>query len=213
MFFILPFEEGRPPKKFPLANLSLIAANIYVFFNTALSPSFESIVRHHGFVPAHPHLRDIFSSMFLHAGLGHLLGNMYFLYIFGDNVEDRLGRLKYLVVYFLCGFGAVLTQTLADPTSHLPLIGASGAISGICALYMVLFPWNKMRLRVFFLIFPLFSFPARAFFVVGIWFLEQYFMATVSSPETGGVAFWAHVGGFLTGILLFAFVSRKKSLA
>jgi len=214
MFFILPTEEGRPPKRTPLTNLLLIGTNVYVFFHLAFSPSFERIVRHYGFVSAHPSLRDVFSSMFLHAGLAHLIGNMYFLYIFGDNVEDRLGRLKYLWVYLLSGCGAIFVQYLADPSSTLPLIGASGAISGVCALYMVMFPWNRMRLRFFFLIFPLFSIPTRAFFVVGFWFLEQYFMATLSPADAGGVAFWAHVGGFLTGILLFPLVNpRKKTLS
>lgn len=204
--FILPIDDSRPPKHFPLVNILLIALNTYIFFKTASSPYFERILWRHGFVPAHPHLADAVSSMFLHAGLLHLLGNMYFLWVFGDNVEDRLGKATYLAAYFLSGFGAVFLQYTVDPHSTLPLIGASGAISGVCALYMVMFPWNKMRLQFFFLIFPIFSIPVRAFFVVGFWFLEQYLMATFSSPDQGGVAFWAHVGGFLTGLALFPFL-------
>jgi membrane associated rhomboid family serine protease len=213
MFFVLPIEEGRPPKRFPLVNILLILVNIYVFFKTALLPNFEQFVFEYGFIPAHPHFQDVFSSLFLHAGLGHLIGNMYFLYVFGDNVEDRLGKLTYLLTYFLCGFGAAYLQYTMDPHSTIPMIGASGAISGVCALYMVMFPWQKMRLQFFFLIFPIFSIPARAIFVVGFWFLEQYFMASASaSSALGGVAFWAHVGGFLTGIMAFPFVysSNKK---
>ena len=206
MFFFLPVQEGNPPKKLPLANILLAGLNIYVFWKTAFRPDFGRIVWHDGFVPAHPHLRTIFSSMFLHAGLLHLVGNMYFLYVFGDNVEDRLGRLRYLVAYLLAGLGACGLQYSMDPHSTLPLLGASGAISGICALYMLMFPWQKMRLQFFFILFPIFSIPTRAFFVVGIWFLEQYFMAANSDPSMGGVAFWAHVGGFLTGILLFPFL-------
>lgn len=210
MFFFLPVQEGNPPKKFPLVNVLLIMLNCYIFFKTAMRPSFEKIIWHYGFTPAHPHFKDVFSSMFLHANLLHLIGNMYFLYVFGDNVEDRLGHFNYLLAYFLSGLGACYLQYMVDPHSTLPLVGASGAISGICALYMVLFPWQKMRLQFFFLIFPIFSIPARAFFVVGFWFLEQYFMATLSDPHMGGVAFWAHVGGFLTGILLFPFLRPSK---
>lgn len=212
MFFFLPVQEGNPPKKFPLANVLLILINTYIFFKTAFRPSFERIVLHYGFVPAHPHFNAVFSSMFLHANLLHLIGNMYFLYVFGDNVEDRMGRFRYLLAYFLSGLGACYLQYSVDPLSHLPLIGASGAISGVCALYMMMFPWQKMRLQFFFLIFPIFSIPARAFFVVGFWFLEQYFMAAYSDPSMGGVAFWAHVGGFLTGIVLaFLLIPSKKS--
>jgi len=135
---------------------------------------------------------------------------MYFLYVFGDNVEDRLGKFKYLLAYFLSGFGAVFLQYTMAPHSNIPMIGASGAISGICALYMTMFPWHKMRLQFFFILFPLFSIPARAFFVVGIWFLEQYLMATMVPAAAGGVAFWAHVGGFMTGIALFPFLYEAK---
>ena len=191
----------------------MIAANGWIFLNTATSPAFEQVVWRHGFIPAHPHFRDILSSMFLHAGWAHLIGNMYFLYVFGDNVEDRLGKIFYLAVYFICGFGAVFLQYTMDPRSVLPMIGASGAISGVCALYMLMFPWQKMRLHFFFLIFPLFSIPMRAFFLVGLWFLAQYWMATTADPGMGGVAFWAHVGGFLTGILLFLLAGRKKDRA
>lgn len=214
MFYFLPVQEGNPPKKFPLANVLLITVNTFVFFKTAMQPAFDRIVIHYGFVPANPHLSNVISSMFLHAGFLHLIGNMYFLYVFGDNVEDRMGRVRYLAAYFLSGIGACALQYFVDPISRLPLVGASGAISGICALYMLMFPWQKMRLQFFFIIFPIFSIPARAFFVVGFWFLEQYWMAALSNPALGGVAFWAHVGGFLTGILLFALlVPAKKARA
>ena len=210
MFFFLPVQEGNPPKKFPLMNVLLIGLNFYVFAKTFFRLDFERIVWHYGFVPAHPHFSTVISSMFLHAGFLHILGNMYFLYVFGDNVEDRMGRLKYLVGYLISGFGACYLQYSVDPNSHYPLVGASGAISGICAFYMLMFPWQKMRLQFFFIIFPIFSIPARAFFVVGIWFLEQYLMAAHSDPAMGGVAFWAHVGGFLTGIALYPFLSSGK---
>lgn len=208
--FILPVQEGNPPKKFPFVNLGLIALNFYVFFRTFFRPDFERIVGLYGFVPHHPELKAVLSSMFLHAGFPHILGNMYFLYVFGDMVEARIGRINYLVAYLVSGLGACYLQYAVDPHSTIPLVGASGAISGICALYMVYFPWQRMRLQFFFFIFPIFGIPARAFFVVGFWFFEQYWMAVTSNVHAGGVAFWAHVGGFLTGLALLLFVTPKK---
>ena len=210
--FILPTQEGNPPKKFPLVNLTLIALNFYVFFRTFFRPDaqFERLVELYGFVPRHPELKAVLTSMFMHAGIAHILGNMYFLYVFGDMVESRIGKANYLIAYLVSGLGACYLQYAVDPRSAIPLVGASGAISGICALYMVYFPWQKMRLQFFFLIFPIFSIPARAFFVVGIWVAEQYLMAVSSDPRMGGVAFWAHVGGFLTGLALLFFVTPKK---
>jgi membrane associated rhomboid family serine protease len=202
MFFVLPVEDGKPAKRFPLANWVLIGLNCYYFYKSMMLPNFEAYVWHHGFIPAHPYPRDILTSMFLHAGLIHLLGNMYFLYVFGEKVEDRLGAFRYVIAYLLSGFGAAWVQYSVNPHSAIPMIGASGAISGICALYMIFFPWQKMRLQFFFLIFPIFSIPARAFFVVGFWFLEQYLLAAGSPVNQGGVAFWAHVGGFFSGMLL-----------
>jgi|SRR5579859_5627950 len=210
MFFVLPVDEGKPEKKFPLANISLILLNSFFFFKTATQYSFEKIIKTHGFVPAHPHFQDVVSSMFLHAGLAHLIGNMYFLYVFGNRVEARLGKGLFLLAYFLSGFGAVYAQWYVSPHSTLPLVGASGAISGICALFMLYFPWEKMRWQFFFLIFPIFSIPTRGWIVMGLWFIEQYFMATVSPVNAGGVAFWAHVGGFLTGAVLFPFMPSAK---
>lgn len=202
--FILPVEDGKPAKRFPLINLLLIGLNCYFFYETFMRPDFDTFIWRQGFIPAHAHLRTALSSMFLHANPLHLLGNMYFLYVFGHKVEDRLGPLRYLLAYLLAGFGAIFVQYSVSPHSTIPMIGASGAISGICALYMVFFPWQKMRLQFFFLVFPIFSIPARAFFVVGFWFLEQYFLAAYSPVNQGGVAFWAHVGGFFTGLLLSA---------
>ncbi len=211
MFWFLPVQEGNPPRQFPLANVLLITLNFYVFFKTISRRSFDHIVSQYGFTPAHPHFQNVISSMFLHAGFAHILGNMYFLYVFGDKVEERLGKVNYLIAYLLSGFGACYLQYSVDPHSTLPLVGASGAISGICALYMVMFPWQKMRLQFFFIVFPIFSIPVRAVLVVGVWFLEQYFMAIASNPMMGGVAFWAHVGGFLTGLVLFAFMDSGKN--
>jgi len=208
--FILPVEEGHPTRRFPLVNVLLIVANVWVFLKTAIHPAYERLVLTHGFIPAAPTLPDVATSMFLHGGLAHLAGNMYFLYVFGDNVEDRLGRGRFLLFYFLCGLGAVFLQWWHDPFSPVPMIGASGAISGVCALYMLMFPNVPFRWVFFFIVWPLFSIPTNALMVVGLWFAQQYLMA-VWTPATvqGGVAFWAHVGGFATGVLLFAFFTPK----
>jgi membrane associated rhomboid family serine protease len=208
--FILPVEEGNPTRRFPLVNVLLIAANVWIFFRTLLGDAPHDIVLARGFVPARPEASDVLTSMFLHGGLAHLAGNMYFLYVFGDNVEDRLGKARYLLFYLLCGTGAVAAQWWHDPFSTVPMIGASGAISGVCALYMLMFPGVPFRWVFFFLVWPVLSIPSNALMVVGLWFVQQYLMAvwTPISVE-GGVAFWAHVGGFVTGVVLYVLLGPK----
>ncbi|HET9868937.1 MAG TPA: rhomboid family intramembrane serine protease [bacterium] len=210
---MLPVEEGNRLKRFPWVNVALIAVNCFVFFHLALSGGAgQREALRYAFTAAHPSLLTAVTSMFLHGGILHLLGNMYFLYVFGDHLEDRLGRAAYLGAYLLSGLGAVFLQYSVDPHSHIPLLGASGAISGVCALYMLMFPWQKMRWQFFFLVFPIFSVPSRAIFVVGLWFLEQYLFASFGgNAEAGGVAFWAHVGGFLTGVALFPFLAAPPA--
>jgi membrane associated rhomboid family serine protease len=207
--FILPIEEDHPTRRFPWVNLSLIAANLYFFLATATRSDLQQVVYQYGFTPAQLEIGDVITSMFLHAGWGHLLGNMYFLFVFGDNVEDLLGKAKYLLAYSLSGVGAAAFQYALDPHSAIPMVGASGAISGVSALYMLMFPWKKFRLQFFFLIFPLFAIPTRAFFLVGAWAALQFLMAKASAPGLGGVAFWAHLGGFLAGLVLFFLLYRK----
>lgn len=206
MIFVLPVKDSQRRRRFPLMTLILAAANVYIFLKTALRLEFLSILQAYGFVPARPELRDVFSSMFLHANLAHLVGNLYFLYMFGTDVEDRLGRFRYLAVYLLCGAAAVVVQWWHTPFSPVPLIGASGAISGVSGLFLAYYPLARMAWVFFFLVWPLFSIPAPAFLVVGLWFVEQWWMATLSdvfrSEQAGGVAFWAHVGGFLAGFSL-----------
>jgi membrane associated rhomboid family serine protease len=141
-----------------------------------------------------------FSSMFLHGGWFHLIGNMWFLWLFGNNVEDSMGRLRYLAFYLLCGLAAVAAQTLMSPSSVVPMVGASGAISGVMGAYVFLYP----RVRVHMLV-VLFVFITRiavpAYLMIGYWFLLQLLGGAAAQGE-GGVAFWAHVGGFVAGLLL-----------
>jgi membrane associated rhomboid family serine protease len=145
------------------------------------------------------------TSMFLHAGWLHLAGNMLFLYIFGDNVEDRMGHLPYLLFYFVCGIVASLAQFAIHPDSPVPSLGASGAIAGVLAAYLVLFPWAKVKTVIFlFLFFTLVNLPAIV--LIGLWFVLQFFSGVASlatvQQSMGGVAYFAHIGGFITGLLI-----------
>lgn len=153
----------------------------------------------HGFKPALPALDDLFSAMFLHSGVGHLLGNMLFLWIYGDNVEHRLGRVRYLLAYLLTGVAATLGFSLLDPASTLPMIGASGAISGVLGFYFLLFPRNVVRMA-----FVLFPFGLRVFNISARWVLGAYVLIDNVLPlligAASGVAYGAHLGGFIAGV-------------
>ncbi|MCS6801969.1 MAG: rhomboid family intramembrane serine protease [Chloroflexota bacterium] len=158
-------------------------------------------------------LITLFTAMFLHASLGHLLGNLLFLWVFGDNVEHRLGSFLFLVFYVVCGLAATFTQYLTDPTSTIPNLGASGAISGVLGAYFVLFPANLVR--VFIWPFSLFlgTVPIPALVMLGLWFLLQLWggVSEFGQLSTGGVAFWAHVGGFVAGMVLgMPFRGRRR---
>ena len=160
-------------------------------------------------------ISTIFSSMFLHAGWGHLIGNMWFLYLFGDNVEDRFGHFGYLFFYLFCGCVAALTQVFVDSGSHIAMVGASGAISGVLGAYFVFYP--QARIVTLFLL-GIFSRLAEVPAVVflGLWFAMQFFtglssLAITSPTEAGGVAFWAHVGGFVAGFAIAQFMPKPES--
>jgi len=154
----------------------------------------------------------IFTSMFLHGSWMHLLGNMWFLWIFGNNIEDSMGRLRFVVFYLLCGLAAAMGQVLAAPDSVIPMVGASGAISGVMGAYLILFP----KVRVFALV-PLIiiftSISMPAWVMLGYWFLIQFISGLASvGGDKGGVAFWAHVGGFIAGVALVKLFTREDYL-
>ena len=211
---MLPLSDHNPSRTVPVVNYLLIAANVLMFFwELSLGPNIERDLFIVSFVPARfwaaplypPNLIRILISMFLHGGWLHLGGNMLYLWIFGDNIEDRLGHLKYVIFYLLCGLIATLSHALMLPDSRLPSIGASGAIAGVLGAYIVLFP----RARVTTLI-PIFVFitirELPAILVLGLWFVLQFFVGVTSigaAPEaTGGVAVFAHIGGFIAGMIL-----------
>jgi membrane associated rhomboid family serine protease len=230
---MLPLKDDQPSYSTPYVNWFLIGLNILIFlFQATLDPrSSKLLAEQFGEVPSHlaafvagshrytlPQVvLPFFTSMFLHGGWAHVLGNMWFLYIFGDNVEDYLGHFKYLVFYLMSGLIAMGTQVAIYPHSNVPTIGASGAIAGVLGAYLVLYP--RARVLTWFFVFILYI---PAWFVLGEWFVMQFLYGTASlsaaqaGRDLGGVAFWAHVGGFVAGMLmikLFPERSRRSPYA
>jgi membrane associated rhomboid family serine protease len=204
-------------------NVSLIWLNIVVFlYELSLGPQLEPFLRRFGVVPeAMLHGGSplgwvpLFTSMFLHGGWGHILGNLWFLWIFGDNVEDRMGPKRYLVFYLVCGLVANLVHILINPSSTVPTIGASGAISGVLGAYFVLFPYARVMafIPLWFFFFDIVEVPA--FFFLGLWFLMQFYSGLIMLPlsrllQTGGVAWWAHIGGFAAGVVLVKLFCARR---
>ena len=201
----------------------MIGGNLWGFlFELSLPPpALDRFLRVYGFVPARmwsgqyglaASLVTIFVAMFLHAGWLHFGGNMLFLWIFGDNVEDRLGHLRYLLFYLLCGLSASLCHAFFNPASRLPSLGASGAISGVLAAYLFLYP--RARILTLIPIFLFFTTEVPAFLFIVFWFVVQFFSGTaslsVSTPTTGGTAYFAHIGGFVAGIVLLAVLKPPR---
>src|SRR5512146_2825003 len=209
-------DDDSTRRTFPIVTYGLIALNVLIFL-VELGGG-DAFITHWSFVPgrfaANPGTETltIFSSMFMHAGWIHLLGNMLYLYIFGDNVEDRLGHLRYLLFYLLCGLAASLCHAFFNPASRLPSLGASGAISGVLAAYLFLYP--RARILTLVPIFLFFTTEVPAFLFIVFWFVMQFFSGTaslsVSTPTTGGTAYFAHVGGFVAGIVLLALLKPPR---
>ncbi len=215
---MIPLRDINPTRRVPYVTYALIAVNIamfvYQFFELTPTQN-EEFVQRHGVIPYYllsgygPALSTPFTSMFMHGGLAHLISNMWFLHVFGDNVEDALGRLRYVLFYFFTGVAAVVVHASVDPQSQLPLVGASGAISGVLGAYLVLFP--RTRVVTFVPIFFFFELPALVFIL--FWFVMQVFSGcgTLSSTETAGIAFFAHVGGFIAGVSFVVLGGRPRS--
>jgi len=223
---VIPLKDRNPRYSTPFVTVLLIVANALVFlYELSLGPrAGEKFIFTFGMVPARiewaftgPSVTfqaaflPLLTSLFLHGGWLHLIGNMWFLWIFGDNVEDRFGHLRYLLFYLLCGVGAGLAHILFNLNSRIPAVGASGAISGVLGAYLVLFP----RARVLTLI-PLFIFfftvELPALVLLGYWFVIQALsgLGSLAIRTTGGVAWWAHVGGFLLGMALAKPLRRRR---
>jgi membrane associated rhomboid family serine protease len=211
---MLPLKDMNPTRRFPFLTYTLIAINVLVFlWELSLSPAqLEAALTSLSVVPARlsadpfslDSILSVIRSMFFHAGWSHLLSNMLYLYLFGDNVEDRLGRIVYFVLYFGSGFAATMAQVAIDPTSTIVQVGASGAIAGVLGSYLILFPGVRVKGIVPLARIGLWA-EWPAWLVLILWFLVQLFNGTASlGAETsgGGVAFFAHIGGFVFGLIL-----------
>jgi rhomboid family protein len=216
---VIPLRDVIPSRTTPFVTIGIIAANALAFSFELLLPApvRRTFLFQFGMVPATFTWLTLVTSMFLHAGWLHIIGNMWFLWIFGDNVEDRLGHFRYLVFYLLCGVVAGTAQALVSPTSYIPTIGASGAIAGVMGAYFVLYPHSRVLTLIWLFIFvDIIEIPAV--FFLGFWFLMQLFSGAGSIAQAagsqGGVAFWAHVAGFLFGIAgVFVFRRPERQRA
>jgi membrane associated rhomboid family serine protease len=213
---VIPIRDTIRSRTAPVMTVALIVVNVLVFLHEiALGPYLERFVLAYGLIPrrfvywqGNPldplRFLPLFTSMFWHGGWLHLIGNMLYLWIFGDNVEDRLGHLRFLVFYIVAGAAAGITHVVLSPTSNLPTVGASGAIAGVLGAYLVTFPRSRILTLIPIIIFPWFvEIPAVVY--LAFWFLMQLLegVGTLGLPvETGGVAVWAHVGGFVAGVVL-----------
>ena len=221
---MIPLKDKNPSRTFPFVNYLLIAANVVVFFyEISLGQRLDDFIVKYGLV-AHRYFYDVshhiyfvrryvpfLSSMFLHGGWMHIIGNMWFLFIFGDNIEDRLGHGNYFVFYILSGLAAAIVQILSSVNSSVPTIGASGAISGVLGAYLVIFPRAKIVTLI-----PIFFFfdiiDISAFLFIGFWFLMQFVsgIQSLGFDTSGGIAWWAHVGGFVAGILMVPVFKKRE---
>ncbi len=221
---MIPFKDENPITIFPFVTIGLIVVNTVVFFLLVVSPADpvkevmaygaipHFLLTFDGFQPIHPFL-TVITSMFMHGGLLHLGSNMLYLWIFGNNIEDKLGHIRFIIFYLLCGIVAAYSHALSEPSAMIPMIGASGAVAGILGAYLLLFPYAKVHTLIILLFFVrIVRLPAL--FVIGFWIVIQFINGIVSKGEAaqGGVAWFAHIGGFIFGVLLIKvfMMSRRK---
>ncbi|MFL2760990.1 MAG: rhomboid family intramembrane serine protease [Gammaproteobacteria bacterium] len=215
MFF--PISDDNPSNSSPLITFMLIGLCLFVFFLQILSEMNPAIYYNFGFIASNffnsesfvGSLIPIITSMFVHGGFAHIIGNLLYLWIFGDNVEDSMGRIRFIIFYFLCGASGAILQGAVDPTSDIPMVGASGAIAGVLGAYLLLFPRANVRCLIFIIIF-IQMVRVPAFLVLGIWILGQFFSLPGSLDSSGGTAYFAHIGGFLAGMILIPFFKKTN---
>lgn len=215
---MIPLKDNIPSYRFPLFNYFLIFANTVIFFYEILLPKnkLHELFLNSGFIPYYflknpiDNLDNLITSIFLHGGWIHFLGNMLYLYIFGDNVEDLLGHFSYLIFYFSAGIAASLTQALFSFSSKIPMIGASGAIAGVLGIYFIFFPFARILTIVPFFFWQIV--PVPAFLFLFLWFFLQFFSGIFSLGINtgGGIAFFAHIGGFLYGVFIGSLIRKRK---
>ena len=232
---LFPYSDENPSNARPFVVQTIVAINVAVFLFQLYLSAFgllPQFFQTYAVIPAREFfnfnqlisgqvwvlptlLFPMFAAMFMHGGFFHIIGNMLFLWIFGDNIEDIMGHVRFLIFYLLCGFGATAAQIVSDPTSVIPNIGASGAIAGVLGAYLINFPRAKVK-AIFLLGFIPIYIRIPAVFYLGWWFVQQAFYSFLSLGEdvnmgTGGVAYWAHAGGFVFGVLLVKLFMTKKN--
>lgn len=214
---MFPLKDNQPTYKFPIITVAFIAANVFVFVVELLAADVEGFIETYALIPSLIDFSQIstlstfFTSQFLHAGFIHILSNMWFLKIFGNNVEEEFGSLKFLFVYLLAGFAGNLAQYAFSSGSPIPILGASGAVAGVLGAYLVLFPRHSIKTLVpFFGFFTVVNIPASI--MLFYWFLTQLFsgVGSIAIAQIGGVAWWAHIGGFATGYIIAKLSQNNK---
>ncbi len=222
---MIPLRDTVPARNYPVVNNTLIGISVVTFLiQLVQGPGLDRFIYIYGLVPARysvPQISAYFSTgqqafafisfMFLHGGFWHLLGNMWFLYIFGDNVEDRLGHLRYLLFYLTCGVASGVSHLVLNLNSNVPTIGASGAIAGVMGAYFILHPRARILTLIPILFIPYFL-EIPAFFFLGFWFILQFLSAAGSQGQAGGVAWWAHIGGFVFGMIFLKIFETLPSV-
>jgi membrane associated rhomboid family serine protease len=220
---MIPFKDENPTRTFPFFTITIIVLNVLVFFVEIFhSSDMKALVYKYGAIPRNllsmndnrqvPAVLTIFTSMFMHGGFLHISGNMLYLWIFGNNIEDRLGHFRFLLFYMLSGIVAAYANSIASPASQIPMIGASGAVSGILGAYLLLYPQARVHTLIFFGFFiQIVRVPALL--VIGLWGFIQLISGIISKGQAaqGGVAWFAHIGGFLFGLLtIYLWVPEKR---
>ena len=205
---LFPYKDDNPRILVPYVTYAIISINVLIFvfqlnMGMVSSAAEREFIYRFGFIPANFSIITVFTSMFLHGGISHIMGNMWFLWVFGDNVEGVLGHVKFAVFYIICGLAAAMSQLFVDPSSTIPMVGASGAIAGVLGMYMIRFPHARVHVFAFIIIFFT-TFRIPAMFVLGFWFFNQLTngLGSLGFDTTGGVAWFAHIGGFISGVML-----------
>ncbi len=223
---MIPLRDANPSRSFPIVTILFIVFNVFIFlYEVSLGRNLDEFFNVFALIPEKyfylgalggfnlvGRFYPFITSQFLHGGWMHLIGNMWFLWIFGDNIEDRLGHGKYILFYLLCGVTAGLTHVYTNPSSQVPTVGASGAIAGVMGAYTILYPRAKvLTLFIFFFFIRFIEVPA--FLFLGVWFVIQFLSgaATMASGSAhAGVAWWAHIGGFVVGVILVILLPKRR---
>lgn len=202
---MFPIRDHNPSNRTPVVTWTLILANVAIFAGYYLTlpdeRMLQSFFQTWGLVPADASAPNFLTSMFLHGGVMHLFGNMLFLWVFGDNLEDQMGHIGFFLFYLACGLAAAAAQVVSSPYSTVPIVGASGAIAGVMGGYLLLFP--RARVDILIILVVIFRvIPVPAWIVLSFWFGLQLFQGAMMGTDHGGVAYWAHAGGFAAGLLM-----------